>query len=106
MTGNNWCEQNAQPTKPAETVGSFVQFVLAMWSSLQQKYEAVFKPLKPLISKELAFFCLTGLCSVKGCSGGVHGVQPVVNTGVFKGCSGGCSPSGVFTLSKFIFRYS
>jgi hypothetical protein len=31
-----------------------------MWSSLQQNYEAVFKPLKPLISKELAIFLLHG----------------------------------------------
>ena len=31
-----------------------------MWSSLQQKYEAVFKPLKPLISNELAVFLFHG----------------------------------------------
>ena len=31
-----------------------------MWSSLQQNYEAVFKPLKPLISKELAVFLFHG----------------------------------------------
>ena len=39
---------------------SLDQFVLAMWSSLQQNYEAVFKPLKPLISKELAVFLFHG----------------------------------------------
>ena len=32
---------------------------LAMWSSLQQNYEAVFKPLKPLISKERKRFSQT-----------------------------------------------
>jgi hypothetical protein len=31
-----------------------------MWSSLQQKYEAVFKPLMPLISKEMAASLLSG----------------------------------------------
>ena len=41
-------------------VCDFVQFALAMWSSLQQKYEAVFKPLKPLISKEMAASLLSG----------------------------------------------
>jgi hypothetical protein len=43
-----------------------------MWSSLQQNYEAVFKPLKPLISKELAVFLL-------------H--ERVFSQGVFRGCS-------------------
>jgi hypothetical protein len=33
---------------------------LAIWSSLQQKYEAVFKPLMPLISKEMAASLLSG----------------------------------------------
>jgi hypothetical protein len=50
-----------------------------MWSSLQQNYEAVFKPLKPLISKELAVFLLHG---------------QVFSQGVFRGCS----RSGVFIL--------
>ena len=35
--------------RPTSPVGHLEQFVLAMWSSLQQNYEAVFKPLKPLI---------------------------------------------------------
>jgi len=80
-----------QPTSP---VGHLEQFVLAMWSSLQQNYEAVFKPLKPLISKELAVFLLHGR---------------VFSQGVFRGCSRfyehgvfrvfrGCSRSGVFIL--------
>ena len=42
-----------------------------MWSSLQQNDEAVFKPLKPLISKELAIFLLHGRVFSQGVFRGV-----------------------------------
>ena len=58
-----------------------------MWSSLQQNDEAVFKPLKPLISKELAIFLLHGR---------------VFSQGVFRGCSR-LFEHGVFRVFRGVF---
>ncbi len=60
---------------------------LAMWSSLQQNYAAVFKPLKPLISRELAVFLLHGR---------------VFSQGVFRGCSR-FYEHGVFRVFRGVF---
>ena len=79
MSGSKAC-------KPALVCNSY-QGVLAMWSSLQQNYEAVFKPLKPLISKELAVFLLHGR---------------VFSQGVFRGCSR-FYEHGVFRVFRGVF---
>ncbi len=69
-----------------------------MWSSLQQNYEAVFKPLKPLISKELVVFFASRAGVQPRVFRGVHGFM---NTGC-SGCSGGVHGQGCsFFVSLF-----
>ena len=76
---------------------------LAMWSSLQQNYEAVFKPLKPLISKELAVFLLHGRVFSQGV---FRGCSRFYEHGVFRVFRGVFTVRGVHPLCSFIFRFS
>ena len=79
------------------------QYVLAMWSSLQQNYEAVFKPLKPLIPKELAVFLLHGRVFSQGV---FRGCSRFYEHGVFRVFRGVFTVRGVHPLCSFIFRFS
>ena len=76
---------------------------LAMWSSLQQKYEAVFKPLKPLISNELAVFLFHGRVFSQGV---FRGCSRFYEHGVFRVFRGVFTVRGVHPLCSFIFRFS
>ena len=72
-----------------------------MWSSLQQNYEAVFKPLKPLIPKELAVFLLHGRVFSQGV---FRGCSRFYEHGVFRVFRGVFTVRGVHPLCSFIFR--
>ena len=74
-----------------------------MWSSLQQNYEAVFKPLKPLISKELAVFLFHGRVFSQGV---FRGCSRFYEHGVFRVFRGVFTVRGVHPLCSFIFRFS